>query len=250
MSTSAAACPKCGAPRDVALSPSPKSSGKFGTLLLVAVIGVGIFTGYSALFSGPRATAVADSAARPVKRIDIKAEYLRQVALIDQAMTDMNVDVVGTSIDAMVMMTDTFSLAARLTNQAAGMSLAAPELALVNQMGKAVVRRQLQAFPLIRENVGPILAKKTWEADVTVTTKGKRFDTMEFVGRAYAANRNIAKSQEAMFPVLMKLRFKHSDYRWADSAPRSASYTINSPGDGELVSVSADGAVTTTLASL
>jgi hypothetical protein len=102
----------------------------------------------------------------------------------------------------------------------------------------------------MREKVGPILAKKAWEADVTVASKGKRFDTMEFVGGTYAANHNIAKSQEAMYPVLMRLRFKRSEYKWIPSADTYTQYPVNSPADGELAVVSESGAVTKTVASL
>jgi hypothetical protein len=247
ISTSAVACPKCGAPRIVALA-ARKPNSKRGTFILIAIVVCTVYFGYSALFSGHDVPVAAQDA--PVKRIYMKDECLKQVVMVNQAMVDMNVDVAGQSIDAMVIAIETFSLAARLTNEAASMQLDPSESAPVKQMGSAVVKRQLQTFPLMREKAGPIIAKKTWIDDITVTTTGKRFDTMEFVGGTFAANRNIAKAQEAMLPVLTRLRFKHIDYRWTDSAPRSAGYTINSPADGELASVSADGAVTTTLASL
>lgn len=170
--------------------------------------------------------------------------------LVTQAMTDVNVAVAGQSIDAMVILIETFNLAARLTNEASGTSLDKQEAALVQQMGAAVVKRQVQAFPLMREKVGPMLAKKTWEADVTVTTKGKHFETMEFIGGTYAANGNIKKSQETMFPVLMRLRFKRSQYKWIPSADTYTFYAVDSPADSALAVVSVDGAVTTTVASL
>src|SRR6267142_2827162 len=135
MSTSAVACPKCRAPRIVALA-ARKPNAKRGTFILIAVVVSIVYFGYSALFSDRHAAPAAIQTV-PVKRIDIKAEYLKQVGTVTQAMADMNVSVAGQSIDAMAIVIETFNLAARLTNEAAGMSLDKQESDSVRQMGAA-----------------------------------------------------------------------------------------------------------------
>jgi DNA-directed RNA polymerase subunit RPC12/RpoP len=247
MSTSAVACPKCGHPRAVALAPKPNA--KRGTLIIVgavALVGYFVVSGiYSTIF--PEQHAVATSRAAPVPDpAKLKADYFKKVTALVDALQEMKVEVAGTSTDAMVLAVEVFNLGGQLMHAAGTMPLDANDTEKVHKLGDLLVRRQRQAFPIMRHKYGPIMARELWKNDIEVTTSGTRYATVAFVAGAFAAHQQIADAQQAILPVLMRLRFKRSEYRWIPSEEKYTYYTIESPADDAYAVVSKTGDVTLT----
>jgi len=130
------------------------------------------------------------------------------------------------------------------------MSLDKNESGKVQQLVDALVQRQRQVFPLMRQKFGPIAASALWKNDIEVSTKGNRYTTAAFVAGNFAANRNIADAQDAIIPTLMRLRFKRSEYRWIPSADKYTFYNVDSPADDALAVVSEKGDVTLRVTAL
>jgi hypothetical protein len=60
--------------------------------------------------------------------------------------------------------------------------------------------------------------EKMWEANITVTAKGPRNQTLEFVGGYFASNANIKSTEEALQKMIDELRFKRTEYSWIPDA--------------------------------
>lgn len=97
----------------------------------------------------------------------------------------------------------------------------------------ALVARQRALFPILRAAYGSILDRLMWERDVDVIVQGSGNRAIRFVAAIYAANRNIASSQRAARPNLVKLRFARAQYEWYQGSD-STYYTLETPRDDEV----------------
>lgn len=100
---------------------------------------------------------------------------------------------------------------------------------------RAVSQKQQQALPLLRDAYGPAMRRALWEVDGEARTIGTGFRTIELVNGAFAANRNIKKTQDDMRLTFMKLRFTRAQYKWFARASEYQYYTMSPPSDGDLV---------------
>jgi hypothetical protein len=240
VSQSAATCPKCGAP----VTKAKKGNG-CGTLVLGALV-IGVIGAVVASLnpSGSTSTSPSAAVAGALSPAQSKEKTLKDIATLTAGMTQMRVNVAAESLDAMVIAIESFNAGAHLYQEAFKQDLSSQEKTQVEALRTLLISRQRQTFPLMRKSAGRLLGKKLWEADVEVSTFGAQSSTVQFVAGEFAANRNIQKAQDAIFPMLVRLRFKKSQYRWIPSADKFTYYTIDSPSDSALAVVSDAGNVT------
>ena len=249
VSTTAAACPNCGARIDV--KQAKKSIGIGGRVLIFSALGIAVIVAISHTHSAlqnetPTATSAAltngSQVPVPADPAALKAAYLKKVSTWLSGMHEMKVAATGDSTDAMLLTFQVFNAGARLVIEGSRMDLDKEGASAVQQLRKAAVQRQREAFPIMRRKFGPIARKMLWENDIEASTSGARYTTVTFVGGAFAANRNIATAEEQIEPVLRRLRFKRSAYRWMAGAETNI-YTIDSPPDDALVVMAMNGTV-------
>lgn len=147
-------------------------------------------------------------------------------------------------MEVMSIVVDSFNVGAKLVHEARNMTLDQDEVSRVEKMRGALIQRQLQAFPLMRQKFGPLIARKLWVNDIEATTKGGRYSTIEFVGGRFAAHRDIEEAQTGVEAGLKRLRFNRSQYKWIPSEGEFTFYPIDSPADDALAFVSETGDVT------
>lgn len=100
------------------------------------------------------------------------------------------------------------------------------------QLLAALSRKQRQALPALRDAYGPAMRKALWEADGKARTIGGGYRTVEFVSSAFAANRNIKKFHEDLYPTLLQMRFTRAQYKWVDANVEYTYYALKPPEDG------------------
>ena len=113
----------------------------------------------------------------------------------------------------------------------------------VATLRRALIFRQRQTFPILRDKAGGIFSNALWESDGKARTFGARYATVEFVNGSFAAHANIAKSHEAIRALLVRLRFKRAEYKWYSEADEYSYYTIESPKDSDIAIVDDNGIV-------
>jgi hypothetical protein len=180
----------------------------------------------------------------PAVAADPKAEVLKRASVLSDAMRDMQIDIAGRSIDTIVLVIETFNLGATVVRDAALLELSPDERKTISALRTSLLRRQAQTFPRMRKRVGPMLASMLWESDIAAETHGTGYSTVQFVGGPFAAHRNIAAAQKAIYPLLMRLRFKRVEYKWIPSEAEYTYYDVASPSDSALAVVGKDGSAT------
>jgi hypothetical protein len=96
---------------------------------------------------------------------------------------------------------------------------------------------QKAEFPKIRKRYGDILNKKLWEDDIEVKAKGSGYTTLEFVGGAFAANKNKQEMQNAVREVVTFFRFDRVNYKWYQGDDEYTYYTLSTSPDETLVNL-------------
>ncbi len=66
------------------------------------------------------------------------------------------------------------------------------------------------------------------------TIGGSGAKTLTLVGGAFAANRNVKTSQDALSDVLSSLRFRRIQYKWYAGADEYSYYDLKTPDDGDV----------------
>jgi len=214
--------------------------GCFGLLIIIALVAniSSQFAKTTESGSGPAGVAGGSEQALG------KSELLRRADIFKVSLDSMNVAVAGTSIEHIGLVLEVFNNAAQVIQRAQAEELGPEEMAHLSALRSALVRRQRQAFPLMRDRMGAILDKKLWIADGSARTFGKRDTGIDFVSGTYAANANIQRDYEAFRPTLVRLRFKRAQYRWYKDADEYNYYKIESPFDDDVAIISEEGAVT------
>lgn len=88
-------------------------------------------------------------------------------------------------------------------------------------------------YPKLRKQWVALAKEKMWENDIEVSVGGTGNSTLTFVGGAFAANKNIKASQEAISDGLTALRFKRVNYKWYSGADEYDYYSMKTKGDSE-----------------
>jgi len=210
----------------------------FVVLIVVAAI-IGSVTDSSKTASSTSSPSVPSD--RPAMT---KAEVMKGVGTMIDALHDMKTAVAGESMDHIKFVLEVFDSGAKLIQKAQAEQLADEERAQVAALRKALVARQRETFPIMRSSFGPIVSSELWIADGSATTFGKRYTVIQFVGGSFAAHANIAKAQQAMHGPLMRLRFKQARYKWYAEEDEYSYYAIGSPADGDIAIIDTDGNVT------
>jgi hypothetical protein len=171
-----------------------------------------------------------------------KAPFLNQVASVTEGLRDLNLRAL-TSLEGASLVVDVFSLGADLILTSKNLQLSASEQASVKAMRAILVKRQIEAFPILREKSASLMNKSMWEADMTARTFGAGHTTVEFVAGAFAAHSNIQSTEQIIEPALVRLRFKRADYMWIPHADDGSEYKIDSPADDAVAKVDRQGSV-------
>jgi hypothetical protein len=239
VSDKATNCPKCGAPVERKKKTSLLTKLVAGFIALVALSS--LFRAFDTL--SPQTSATTPSAVPAATPQETqKAEFLKKLDAVTVGLHDMNVNGV-TSVAGAGLIADLFSVGADLILESKrGLQLSVPEQAKLAAMRAALIKRQVEVLPIVRRKVGPILNKGLWEADTTARTFGDRYTSVEFVAGEFAAHSRIKAAQEAIEPVLARLRFKHADYKWIASADDYTQYKIDSPPDSAVAKIDHEGA--------
>jgi len=173
-----------------------------------------------------------------------KADVMKGVSTMIDALHDMKTEVAGESMDHIKFVLEVFDGGAKLIQKAQAEQLTDEERTQVGALRKALAARQRETFPIMRSSFGPIVSSELWISDGSAKTFGKRYTVILFVGGSFAAHANIAKAQKAMHGPLIRLRFKQARYKWYSEDDEYSYYAIDSPADGDIAVVDTDGNVT------
>lgn len=107
---------------------------------------------------------------------------------------------------------------------------------LVSELENKVTKSQIKNFPKLRKAYFEFIKDKLWENDIIVSLSGRNNTTLSFTGGYFAANKNIATTQESLNEMLNYLHFKRTEYRWYKGEDEFTYYTIKSDNDSEIKS--------------
>ncbi|OFZ52884.1 MAG: hypothetical protein A3D92_15645 [Bacteroidetes bacterium RIFCSPHIGHO2_02_FULL_44_7] len=102
------------------------------------------------------------------------------------------------------------------------------------QLETALKKMQSREFPKIRKAYADLMARKLWEEDVEVSTRGSLHSTLAVTGAVFAANKNIASIHSTIEGMLKILRFDRAEYRWYSGASQYQYFSIDSKADSEI----------------
>ena len=182
--------------------------------------------------SAPSSTAARAGQSAPELTVDT---YMELVAAEIDMIESMNIENFSSSNTGISGAVQIFEEAAKSYNTGARFELTEDQQAHRARLKEALIKWQKAAFPVLRDAYGPVMRSALWEANGSAKTIGAGYRTIEFVAPDFAANRNIAKFQEEIQPVLIRLRFTKVSYRWYDEASEYQYYTLKPPADDEVV---------------
>ena len=96
-----------------------------------------------------------------------------------------------------------------------------------------VIKFQESNFPIIRRKYTNNLNSKLWEENIEVKCLNKSCTKIEYIGSAFANNKNIKKAYEAMSNDINELRFKQVNFKWIKHDDEYTYFTIDSKTDKE-----------------
>lgn len=201
-----------------------------GVLVLLLVLGFLAGRDKSPAPSGPAAP-VAASVAAPAAA----SPYSERLTEALAAVASFKVETLTTSVEGIGLAVGLFNEWAKLLNEGSGTVMSDETAAKRNELVRALRKTQTAALPILRDQYGPAVRKVLWEDDITARTIGAGFRTIELVGALFAANRNIKKANDTLYPMLMRLRFTRSQYRWYDGADKYTYYKLSPPADDAIV---------------
>ena len=94
---------------------------------------------------------------------------------------------------------------------------------------------QIKEFPILRKTYVEVSKAELWVNDIDVSGSGTNTTCINYAGHIFAANANKQDFQDKLHAIMNELRFKKSTYRWYKGADEYTYYTIDSPGDGDIV---------------
>lgn len=255
-SSTASACPSCGAP--VAIAVEADAREKKAKRIGLAVIGVialviAISSGsdetpektvtqvparadvHQQTGSGP-STSIASADAREAEpKEDVSQKYVeqlnREIASIPTITASKYTDSFE-SITTGLMVIGAWGV---LYEQGEQMSLDKDAQQKRHKFRALVSKKQAEMLPAMRNAYGPIMRDRLWEANGSARTVGQGYRTVEFMSPAFASNANIKKINDQMYDTLIMLRFTRSQYKWFRQADDYTYYNLKSPKDSDIV---------------
>lgn len=187
-----------------------------------------------------RAAAAAEQAARREEATRNAAEQ-RRVEYVERLEREMS----ETSAQTFLRSTETteqiivaaavFSALASLYEDGRSLGLS-PDQERVRQRFKArVIEWQAAALPELRNRFGPAMARRVWRDNMEVRTIGTGYRTIDLSWGGFASNANIEDFHTTARANFEALRFRRAQYRWYPGADRFQYYTMDGPGDRELM---------------
>lgn len=164
-----------------------------------------------------------------------KESYLKRVEASIKATQSFDPNKYINSKDSILMALNTFERWATLVKDSQLHTMNEIEMGLRDKLKTSALNAQRKALPILRDAFGPVMREILWEHDISAKTFGDGFQTIEFVGGLFAANRNIKVFFESISLVLNKLRFKQVRFKWYKGASEYTYYTLSGPNDDELV---------------
>lgn len=216
---------------------NPKLSDKTKKVVAGAAVVLGILlaVGYSS--AKPSTTPPVNNENQPavntnevvVQKEDLKPKLQEE---IERLKSYDNWDPSKLDKDTLLLTVVSFNLTSHLAEQGEADSDPATA-ALGKELATKQIAIQVKYFPLIRKAWADIFKDKAWESDMDVIISGAKFDKIEFIAGAFAANKNIKDFHLSIFDALKALRFKEDSYRWMKYADGTA-FKIDSLQDSEL----------------
>ncbi|MGF7161261.1 hypothetical protein FHS85_002896 [Rhodoligotrophos appendicifer] len=166
--------------------------------------------------------------------IDGKTEYMkrleRELASFEKP---LNIKEFLKDRDSLLIGTSLFLIYANIYEDGAQYDLSSAESAKRQLFRQKAIKRQREAFPKLRDAVGPIFRQKFWELDIEVRTVGDGYRTVAFTGWQFAANKAKLAVYEPLREFLQILRFKRITFKWMKAANEYSYWEIESPNDGD-----------------
>jgi hypothetical protein len=129
-----------------------------------------------------------------------------------------------------------FSAWAQIIEDGEALGLQGKSAALLEDFARAASRTQANALPKMRRAFAKLSTRETlWERDMSARSFGNRFGVIEFVGAAFAANRNIKAFNQEIWETLEILRFAKVQYKWFKQADEYTYWPIKSLKDTQLI---------------
>lgn len=196
-----------------------------GALLVLMVIG---------FFAGSGKSPSPASSTASVAPVDVATPYSDRLAEAMATLSDFDVSSYTGSVEMIGLATGMFDVWAALLDDGHGMSMGEETARQRARFAAALKNTQKAALPTLRDKYGPALRKLLWEDDISARTIGAGFRTIDMVGGLFAANRNIKKTNDTLYPILMRLRFTQAQYRWFAGASEYTYYKLSPPADDVL----------------
>lgn len=99
---------------------------------------------------------------------------------------------------------------------------------LKNTLKNKIISAQVYLYPKARKAYVKKLADKMWEENVDVTSSGT---SITLVGGIFASNKNKQEAFDAIYPMLLKFRFKRANFKWIQHDDEYTYWNIDSPAD-------------------
>ncbi|WP_045319354.1 hypothetical protein [Brevundimonas sp. BAL450] len=128
---------------------------------------------------------------------------------------------------------ETLNTAARLLRDGEAFASDPQVREAMAELRRTMVQKQTAAFPAMRAGYGAIKDQAVWENDMDIIVQGGGNRTIRFIAGIFAANRNIARFEESVRPVLSPMRFRRSQYEWYRGSEYTY-YTLETPDDAEI----------------
>jgi hypothetical protein len=169
------------------------------------------------------------------KEEDRAKPYIKRVERELKGLSNFSVDTYTQSKESIILGTVLFGAWAKIIEESKEYQLSSKQKVLIDKFRSRVSRIQVSSFPKLRDAYGPAVRKSLWEHDMSARTYGSGFKTLELVGAAFAANRNVKKFQESISELMHMLRFKQVRYKWYKGADKYNYYNMSSLPDRDIV---------------
>lgn len=166
---------------------------------------------------------------------DKRKAYVEQLNREMDSLKTFSVKKYLESKDSIILGVALFSVWATIAEEGETFDLNKNESELLKKFKAKISSVQSRSFPKLRDSYGPAIRQNLWEHDLSAKTNGKGYRNLEFVGAAFAANRNIKQFQETISNVVHQLRFKKVKYRWYKGASEFTFYDVKSHNDRKLI---------------
>jgi hypothetical protein len=177
----------------------------------------------------------------PVDSSRVRASGRREIADLTESILAMKAPPPGESMEGIILTVSAFESASSYLQRAQYRLAPGVDREQVAKLRRALILRQRQIFPVVRDRIGPIFRQRLWKDDIEAETLGNRFTTVEFVGGTFAAHANILDAFNALRKDLVRFRFERARYAWIADADDATTVSVDSPADGDVAIVDEHG---------